>query len=212
MSRTKIQSQSISDNLRDGWFNPQETWTYESASTFSVAADVTTKYGVGDRIKWTQTTVKYGVITSVGTYSGGKTIITIAVNTDYTITNSTITNNYFSHQLNPFGYPHWFSFTPTYTSLTVVGASAHTGKYCINGRMVTIQFVTAAATSVASTADTTYMNLPFTPASQGLFITLNNSTYATSYGNGVFTNGLTRAYMPAISATAGVTSFGSFQI
>ncbi len=47
-------------------------------------------------------------------YSGFQSIgffhlLTILVNTDYVVTNAAISSNYYSHQLNPIGYPHWFN-------------------------------------------------------------------------------------------------------
>ena len=36
MAETKLQSQAIDTNLRDGWINPQESWAYASASTITV--------------------------------------------------------------------------------------------------------------------------------------------------------------------------------
>jgi len=109
MAETRLkQSQSI---VGDGWSPADETWTYASASTITVPSGAASKYQKGDRIKWTQTTVKYGVITAVA-----DTTLTIAVNTDYTVANAAISANYYSHQANPIGYPGWFTLAaPTWT-------------------------------------------------------------------------------------------------
>lgn len=93
----------------DGWWDANETWTYASGSgtnvgTFTIAGvDRTTKYQAGDRIKFTQTTVKYALITKVAYASD--TTITIYLGTDYTIANAAISSNYFSHIKAPFGFP-----------------------------------------------------------------------------------------------------------
>lgn len=93
----------------DGWISAEETWTYASADdptyTFTVAADVTTKYSVGMRIKLTQTTVKYFIITAVSTFSGGNTTITVYGGTDYDLANAAITSPYYSMVKAPFGFP-----------------------------------------------------------------------------------------------------------
>lgn len=94
----------------DGWISEGgEVWTYASADsptfTFTVAADVTTKYSPGMRIKLTQTTVKYFIITAVSTFSGGNTTITIYGGTDYTLVNAVISLNYHSRDKAPFGFP-----------------------------------------------------------------------------------------------------------
>lgn len=97
----------------DGWMTANETWTYASASTFTVAADVRTKYPIGTKIKWTQTTVKYGIITATA-YSSPNTTVTIAVNTDYTVANATISANYYSYEAIPQGFPSSFNWAPVF--------------------------------------------------------------------------------------------------
>lgn len=92
----------------DGWISAGETWTYASVDgptgTFTVAADVTTKYQVGMRVKLTQTTVKYFIITGVSTFSGGNTTITIYGGTDYTLANAAISSNYYTYVKAPVGF------------------------------------------------------------------------------------------------------------
>lgn len=108
MAQTTIKQRQVSGGL-DGWIPAEETWTYASADdptyTFTVAADVTTKYSVGMKIKLTQTTVKYFIITAVSTYSGGNTTITVYGGTDYDLANATITLPYYSMVRSPFGFP-----------------------------------------------------------------------------------------------------------
>lgn len=91
----------------DGWTAAGAAWTYVSADgptgVFSEPADVTGKYQPGMRVKYTQTTVKYGIITAVGAYSGGVTPITIYGGTDYTTANAAITLPYYSMSKAPFG-------------------------------------------------------------------------------------------------------------
>ena len=93
----------------DGWISAGETWTYASADdptyTFTVAADVTTKYSVGMKIKLTQGTVKYFIITAVSTYSGGNTTITVYGGTDYDLASSAISANAYSMMKSPQGFP-----------------------------------------------------------------------------------------------------------
>jgi len=94
------------------WTSADETWTYASATTFTVSGDRTTKYQRGDRIMLTQTTVKYFVVTNVA-YWAPNTTVTITGGTDYTLANAVISSNYYSKQLSPQGYPDWFNFTPS---------------------------------------------------------------------------------------------------
>lgn len=118
----------------DGWVLANESWTYASANTITVPSGAASKYQKGDRIKFTQTTVKYGVITAVA-----DTLLTIAVNTDYVVANAAITANYYSHEANPIGYPTYFNVTPTVTNAT--GATGNLSKvfakFAVLGKSIT---------------------------------------------------------------------------
>ena len=71
----------------------------------SVNADMTGLISVGNRIKLTQTTVKYFIVTAVGSYAGGATLITVYGGTDYTLANAAITSPSYSSAKSPFGFP-----------------------------------------------------------------------------------------------------------
>lgn len=93
----------------DGWIAGSGTWSYSSADSptfvISINADVTALIGVGDRIKLTQTTTKYFIVTAVGSFSGGVTLVTVYGGTDYTLANAAISSPYYSHAKAPFGFP-----------------------------------------------------------------------------------------------------------
>ena len=91
----------------DGWTSAG-AWTYASANTINVPAGAVARFGIGDRVKFTQTTVKYGVIVAVA-----DELITLAGNDDYAVADATISANYYSHEMSPIGYPNWFNYTPT---------------------------------------------------------------------------------------------------
>lgn len=100
----------------DGWISAWETWTYASATTFTIVWDQTSRYQRGDRIKLTQTTVKYFTVLKVA-YSS-VTTVTITGGTDYTLANAVISDNFYSKELSPQGYPDWFNYTPTWTGFS----------------------------------------------------------------------------------------------
>jgi len=108
----------------DGWILATGTWSYSSADapTFiaSVNADMTGVLSVGMRLKLTQTTAKYFIITAVGAYSGGVTLITLYGGTDYTLADEAITVPYYSMAKAPFGFP----ITPVKWSVVVEDASS----------------------------------------------------------------------------------------
>lgn len=95
--------------IKTGWIPDTNTWTYSSADSptfvISINADMTGLIGVGDKIKLTQTTAKYFIVTAVGSFSGSATLITVYGGTDYTLANAAITSPYYSHHRSPFGFP-----------------------------------------------------------------------------------------------------------
>jgi len=115
-----VMLETLKRYLGNGWVEADETWTYVSTDdptgVFKVNADVTGKYSVGMRIKMTNggNTI-HGIITKMGTYEGdeaGYTYITFLHEIDpadnlalHLMANSAITNNYYSTQKAPFGFP-----------------------------------------------------------------------------------------------------------
>lgn len=92
----------------DGWIAPGDTWTYASADgptgVFTITGvDRTSILQAGMRVKYTQTTAKYGIITS-GSFGGGNTTIKIYGGTDYTLANAAITSPFYSPVKAPFGF------------------------------------------------------------------------------------------------------------
>jgi len=107
--------------LLTGWIDPGETWTYASATTFTISGDKTGTYSVGDKLKLTQTTVKYFYITAVS-YGAPNTTVTVTGGSDYTLANAAITANYYSKAATPAGFPQWLN----YTAVVTPGAGAIT--------------------------------------------------------------------------------------
>jgi hypothetical protein len=66
----------------------------------TVPTDATAKYSVGMRVKLTQTTVKYFIITAIAATS-----MTVWGGTDYTLANAAISANYYSPHKAPLGFP-----------------------------------------------------------------------------------------------------------
>lgn len=151
----------VNSKINDGWVAAGETWTYASASTFTAPGDLTGKYQPGDRIKWTQTGVKYGVLTSVS-YAASTTTFTIAVNADYVITNAAMTSPHYSRATRPFGFPCYFNYTPTYGgtgSLTYSSVTTEAARYSINGKTVRV-IIKATGTTGGTTNTTITATLP----------------------------------------------------
>lgn len=127
-----LTAKAFVDSAHDtGWTPARETWTYVSATSFKITGvDVSTKYKKGTRLKFTQTTVKYGVVVDVSFATD--TTVTILLNTDYVLVASTISDNFYSYQLSPQGYPDWFAISaPTsWTGIDNGAGSAPTVAMC----------------------------------------------------------------------------------
>lgn len=171
----------------DGWTAANETWTYASDSTITVPTGAASRYQKGDRLKFTQTTVKYAVVVTVA-----DTLLTIAVNTDYTVANAAITANYYSHQANPVGYPQFFNWTPSYTSGGGAFTNAPTtnlARFSVIGNVCFVQlFFTYNATSGGSGA-TIVTGVPINPTSQYVPFHLYNASDGKTGAGGMATNG-----------------------
>jgi hypothetical protein len=106
----------------DGWIPAGETWTYASADdpsfTFTISGDKTSKYYPGMKIKLTQTTAKYFIITKVA-YGAPNTTVTIYGGTDYDLANAAITSPYYSMVKIPAGFP----ISPAKWTITVTDSS-----------------------------------------------------------------------------------------
>lgn len=137
----------------DGWNKPNETWTYASATTITVPSGAASKYAVGDKIKLTQTGVKYFYVVGVA-----DTVLTVTGGTDYTVANATITDNYYSHDASPIGFPQFFAYTPTvsassgtFTDVTGVASFSVQGRTCYYKVEITTADVGTAATETRVT-------------------------------------------------------------
>lgn len=152
------------DNLETGWTAGVGTWTYASATTITIAAGGASIYAVGDRIKLTQTTVKYFYIVTVA-----DTLLTITGGTSYTLTNAAITSPYFSHAASPVGFPSRFTYSPTiaFTAGTAPNTvSAGTYYFSLTGKTCTVSTHTA-YTNAGATVTAATITLPITKATGG---------------------------------------------
>lgn len=89
---------------KDGWQSVSDAWSYAGADaptfTITVPSGAASIYAVGQRIKLTQTTVKYFIITAVA-----DTVLTVYGGTDYTLANAAISAISYSLMKAPLGFP-----------------------------------------------------------------------------------------------------------
>jgi hypothetical protein len=109
LSTTPVTKKVTVQNLlalvtQTGWISVSDSWAYASADNptgvITVPSGAVSLYNTGDRIKLTQTGVKYFIVTGVT-----DTTLTVYGGTDYTLANAAISSIYYSHQKSPVGFP-----------------------------------------------------------------------------------------------------------
>lgn len=132
---TSLHYNWLANAIQDGWVDALETWTYASATTFTVAADITTILDKGDKIRLKQGGgYKYFYVLSVS-YSNPNTTVTVTGGSDYSLANSAITDNYYSKAETPNGFPIAFTWAPAPGGFTGAVTVA-TARFSIVGRYV----------------------------------------------------------------------------
>ena len=183
-----------SSQIGDGWVASGETWTYASAMTFTVAGDKTGKYQKGDKIKLTNSSVKYFYVTDVS-YSAPNTTVTVTGGSDYSLANAAISSPYYSKIANPQGFPQWFAYTPAITgsvSNPNIGSTGTiTGRFTLIGKTVHFEVqVTVGGSSIAVGSGLYRISLPINA----------NTTYTT--GNAAKIIGRANHYQSSSSGNA----------
>lgn len=96
----------------------------------------------------------------------------------------------------------WASFTTTRTGWTDVGAPTVTARYQVNENVCHFQVKVVPATTVATTAGTSYVTLPLTAAGLAGDATMMNTTTLIGVGVCAIDVANSRAYVPTQAATA----------
>ena len=141
------------------WVSDSDTWVYVSATSFKIAGkDVTSRFPVGSKITFSQTTggTKYFYV--VGAAFSTDTTVTVAAGSDYAITSETITGPKYSYTSCPPGFPHWFNHAEAWGGFTAIVPTGGTCRFKINGRTVT--FSVQRTSSGVSNLGTTTVTLP----------------------------------------------------
>lgn len=171
--------------IDDSWISISDTWLYGTATTISVGLAGVGKFQFGDKIRLKQTgNVAYKYFYCVGV-SGQ--IITITGGTSYTLVNAPITDIAISRQDNPYGFPHYFTYTPTYGAggaMTYTTVNTFTFQFCIHGQTVhVIPYFLGTTGGVANGVITFTVPVNFATSTQQGSATrcLNTGVLATGY-------------------------------
>lgn len=135
----------------DGWIAANQTWTYASATTITVPSGAASIYSKGDKIKLTQTTVKYFYVVTVA-----DTVLTVTGGSNYTVADAAISANFYSKAMSPLNFPQWFAYAPAISNETdtqpSIGSGTIAGRFALMGRTITgLAQVTWAANSTTGT-------------------------------------------------------------
>lgn len=115
--------------------------------------------------------------------------------------------------LNILGRDRWYPWNPVFTSLTVVGATNYTGRFRTVGHLCQFQVKMSAATSIASTAGTTYLALPLVAIGLSGYVAMTNKTTNVAVGLGHIDVANSRAYLPSQVASGNTfTIYGEFEV
>ena len=101
------------------------------------------------------------------------------------------------------GQDKWVTWTPV-ASITVVGTPTYTGRFRIVGRQCFWQISAVASTSIATTAGTSYFELPVTAKGTSGMATMVNASTNIAVGVGVIDVANSRVYPPSQAANASV--------
>lgn len=111
------------------------------------------------------------------------------------------------------GRDRWTAWTPVFTSLTVVGATTYLARFRIVGKQCFFQVTLLAATSIASTAGSTYLALPMTAKGLSGYAVMTNATTNVAVGVGHIDVTNSRMYLPAQLASGNTFHLaGSFEV
>lgn len=101
----------LSTLLNGGWIEVADTWTYASATTITIPSNGTLKYQKGMKIRFKQGgSYKYLPVSAVAA-----TLLTTIANNEFSVANATITNKAYSFIELPYGWPEYFTWTPTHS-------------------------------------------------------------------------------------------------
>lgn len=124
----------------DDWLLLTNAFNFNSSSgitgVMTVNGDLRNLFFIGSKVRMVQSSItKFFNVLAVS-FASNTTTITITGGTDFTLTNTTITNVSVSNSVNPNGFPLVFSFAPLWTASTspTIGNGTLSGWFKLIGR------------------------------------------------------------------------------
>lgn len=171
---------------KDGWSPVSDSWSYASTSTITVPSGAASIYGIGDKIKMTNSGTKYNYIVGIA-----DTVLTVKGDG---VANAAITAPYYSKDSSPLSFPQYFAYTPTGISASNVTQSA---RFMISERRCNVDYV---ASFTGAITFTTMPTLPVTSSASVKTVSISAAGLG-GYYNGVVHTG---EIIPLVEASATV--------
>lgn len=188
----------------NGWIPIAETMTYASATTITVASGAASRYQKGDKLKITQTTVKYLTVIAVA-----DTLLTVTGGADYSVANAAITLPYLSREENPSGFPAYYTFNPNAQGFS--GTPTQNGRFSIHRGDIFMKY-SISGTSNATTFTFTLPVISLEAAETLASMSFDNGVPGNSPSRVAFGAGSTVATAYKTIDGAGWTNSGSKQL
>lgn len=191
--------EQLTYDLNDGYIKAPGTWTFSAGPTLTIPTDGTKRYRKGDKVKLKQGgAFKY--FSAIGVAS---TAIVLTGGTDYTLTNSTITDVYYTHN-SAVDFPSVFNHAPSLSGFSVA-PSAIISEFTVTPEFIKFYLSTNSGTSNATITSavlpvpvvtkTNYIQRPLVRVQNGGTLTA---------GTAVFGSGDTTVlFAPSISGATG---------
>jgi len=137
--------------LNSGWRQDGNTWAYVSASIFGISGfSASTLYQKGTRIRWKDGgTFKYA---ATACSSGSQFAFTGGA--DYSAASAVITDNYYSYELSPCGYPDHFAYAASVVGFTGALSSCQI-SFHVEGERCTLTFYVGGTSNATNLTITT---------------------------------------------------------
>lgn len=111
------------------------------------------------------------------------------------------------------GFDRWEPWTPVFGSITVVGATAYSGRLRFVGKLLQMQVQFSAATSIASVAGTDFLTLPVAAKGLSGMGVMTNASAKTAVGLCHLDVATSRLYLPAQVASGNVFNlYSEFEV
>jgi len=117
---------------KDGWTQISGTFTYGSATTITTAQNLSGVLSKGMKLRWYHGSTEYQAYVISAVYSSPNTTITLV---GEAVQSSAIASFYYSVGADPYGFKHWFDYTPILASTTgtITTYSITSAKFCMRG-------------------------------------------------------------------------------